>query len=698
MVVGVPKNLRFWYDVMKQNADLTSTTVDNKTRGPRHLLWLNLKEMIMKSVPNMLIGMLMMPFWAAAGTHQAGMVTPKIIPHILAEQVWSPLGVAPGDELWLELSYRVSPGGIELFHEFGEKVWWIQDQAVVMLGATGLPLPHVVRDRATAYLHIYFGGEELLGSPFLLHPQRDAVGLKLGAEGIRNALNDRLVSMDASYLSEVANYLAQNLSALTEIVAGSYSVQSFGTVIDDAGRWVGGDVDIGTVAEDGVNVSVAGNDGVFINRTGNASIVETSGLNDGFEVGAAEGNGLFVGRAGANGVHVNRSTGDGIYVLRAGSAVDTSTSSHKNGFEVAGAEGYGVYVGDAGIDGLYAGTCRDDGVHISYAMDQGCTVISSGDDGFHVRDAGSPSQYIVDSGVNGVEVGGAQKNGVFVGQSDDDGIFLNRVGEAVGSNTYEVQINGIEIAGVQRNGICVGSADNNGLFVANAGNDGLFINTAVKDGVYVGSAGTYGVDATGDDYGGFFKTTDVSYNYGIYTPDNLYSLNVHAKGAYMQVVQNAGTDPLEIGDVVAFAGVGSTDEADDTPIALVKRATKNSGSAIAGVVFSRYQCDTQVTKKSSVAPDESQDTGERAHSLHGPAQPNDALLLVTHGLARVKASAMDQSIEIGDPLAWNIDSGRVIPIKDMIFHKTPGLTRAFATALEPLTSGEDQIYVFVSCY
>lgn len=651
----------------------------------------------MKYLPNIVNFALMMVSGVVAGSEHHAAPAPKIIPLVLAETAWSDLGIGPGDPLWLELSYRVSPDGFELFHEFGEKVWWIQDQAVVILGATGLPLPHGVRDRAMVYVHIYAGGQELIGSPFLLHPQRDAFGLEPGAEGIQKALGKRLVSMDASYLSEVANYLAENLSALTEIVAGSYSVQSFGPVIDDSGRWVGGEVTIGTVADDGVYVSHPANDGVFINRTGNASVMETSVLNDGFEVAAAEGNGLFVGRAGANGVRVNRSTAVGVFVERAGTPVDTSPSSHANGFEVAGAQGYGLYVGDAGIDGVYAGTCRDDGVQIAYAMDQGFVVISAGNDGFYVRDAGLPSQHVLDPDINGVEIGGAQEHGVFIGQSDDDGIYINRVGEAVGSAVYEDQINGIEIAGVQRNGICVASADNNGLFVANAGNDGLFINTAVEDGVYVESAGIYGVDATGDDYGGLFETTNPSGNYGIYTPDNLYSLNVHSKGAYMQVVQNAGTDPLESGDVVSFAGVGATDETDDTLMVLIRRVAMDSGSAIAGVVFSRYQCETRIEKRQPRVPDESDRRRESARTVPGPVQPGDTLLLVTHGLALVKASAMDQSIEVGDPLAWDTAAGRVTPIKDMTFHKATGLTRAFATALEPLSAGEDRIYVFVSC-
>ena len=39
-------------------------------------------------------------------------------------------------------------------------------------------------------------------------------------------------------------------------------------------------------------------------------------------------------------------------------------------------------------------------------------------------------------------------------------------------------------------------------------------------------------------------TGDASNNYGVYTPDNIYSLNYHLAGALMQLVQNGGLNRL----------------------------------------------------------------------------------------------------------------------------------------------------------
>ena len=64
-------------------------------------------------------------------------------------------------------------------------------------------------------------------------------------------------------------------------------------------------------------------------------------------------------------------------------------------------------------------------------------------------------------------------------------------------------------------------------------------------GVIGQSASFVGVWAESDtDEAVHAETGDASNNYGLYTPDNIYSLNYHLAGALMQLVQNGGRNRL----------------------------------------------------------------------------------------------------------------------------------------------------------
>ncbi|MCP4544180.1 MAG: hypothetical protein GY832_44275, partial [Chloroflexi bacterium] len=101
------------------------------------------------------------------------------------------------------------------------------------------------------------------------------------------------------------------------------------------------------------------------------------------------------------------------------------------------------------------------------------------------------------------------------------------------------------IAGVRGSGLVQG--------VSGSSEDGIGIsgwsNTDV--GVYGSSFSDYAVEGL---------TWRGDHNYGLFTQDNLYSLNTHLLGAEMQVVQNGGSAALEAGDVVVFSGVTTLPE------------------------------------------------------------------------------------------------------------------------------------------
>ena len=72
------------------------------------------------------------------------------------------------------------------------------------------------------------------------------------------------------------------------------------------------------------------------------------------------------------------------------------------------------------------------------------------------------------------------------------------------------------------------------------------------------SDNNYGVWGQSDTYRGVTgRTSRVDNNYGLYTPDNLYSLNINLTGAIMHVVQNGGKEALEPGDVAVFSGLSA---------------------------------------------------------------------------------------------------------------------------------------------
>lgn len=211
----------------------------------------------------------------------------------------------------------------------------------------------------------------------------------------------------------------------------------------------------------------------------------------------------------------------------------------------------------------------------------------------------------------------------------------------------------------------------------------------------IASTGVAGSVLSGIGTGVYGETSSPDNNYGFYTPDNLYSSSLHLKGSTMQVVQNAGKEALEPGDVVVFSGILAAESALEDPVVLVSKAEEAGSTAIAGVVYSRYEAGL---------PDKARlPTGEAASAPGdltppGAAAPGDFLLVVIQGPARVKASAFSGPISTGDLLssanlgglaskATEVDMGEAkIPIPGTVLGK----------ALEDLESGEKLIYVFVT--
>ena len=213
----------------------------------------------------------------------------------------------------------------------------------------------------------------------------------------------------------------------------------------------------------------------------------------------------------------------------------------------------------------------------------------------------------------------------------------------------------------------------------NDGGVGVMGASEVGSGVYGNSGsgfGVYGFSTSSNAVYG--DTQNAAHEYGLYTPDNLWSLNYSLKGSVRQLVQNGGSEPLEAGDVVVFSGMVAPADANDPPVILVSKASTANSSAVAGVVYARSDLE--------------------GATLEGAVQPGETLLVVVQGPARVKVSAAAGAIQAGDLLSSSAQAGVAASASkitvDGVQTVLPGTV--FAKALEALESGEGWIYVFVT--
>jgi len=213
----------------------------------------------------------------------------------------------------------------------------------------------------------------------------------------------------------------------------------------------------------------------------------------------------------------------------------------------------------------------------------------------------------------------------------------------------------------------------------NSGGVGVYGESEIGAAVYGNSGsgfGVYGFSSSSNAVYG--DTQNTLHEYGLYTPDDLWSLNYNLKGAVRQLVQNGGSEPLEAGDVVVFSGMIAPADVNEPPVILVSKASSANSTAVAGVVYARSSLD--------------------GATQEGAAQPGETLLLVVQGPARVKVSAAAGAIQPGDLLSSGAQSGLAAKaaVVSMQGVQTTLPGTVFAKALEALESGDGWIYVFVT--
>lgn len=229
-------------------------------------------------------------------------------------------------------------------------------------------------------------------------------------------------------------------------------------------------------------------------------------------------------------------------------------------------------------------------------------------------------------------------------------------------------------------------------------NRGVYGSSYSGTGVHGISENNYGLWAQSINWRGVTgRTNRTDNNYGLYTPDNLYSANINMAGALMQVMQNGGEEPLAPGDVVAFSGINHSVAAVDGPIVQVSQAGAANSTAVAGVVHSRFNIDA--VNADLQTPDDSAPATLAAMEVtpSGPAAPGDYVLVVVQGPTQVKAGALGgDPIQPGDLLS--ADAGLAARAQtitvDGAESTIPGAV--FAKALEPLEGKTEMIWVYVT--
>lgn len=143
--------------------------------------------------------------------------------------------------------------------------------------------------------------------------------------------------------------------------------------------------------------------------------------------------------------------------------------------------------------------------------------------------------------------------------NESAGIF----GRGFGAYAYGVKGIAGDISGITLpiGGIgVVGIGQNRGIVGSSSSGTGVYATSETNYGVWGQSTGYRGV--TG-------RTGRSDDNYGLYTPDNMYTKNIHSTGTTSQVFKYTGKSDILPGDIVSFSGIQAVGNLDDDPVVTV---------------------------------------------------------------------------------------------------------------------------------
>ena len=370
-------------------------------------------------------------------------------------------------------------------------------------------------------------------------------------------------------------------------------------------------------------------------------------------------------------------------------------SARAGGFH-APSTGTAVFADAAGGAGVWGGSNNSYGIRGTSAASWGGYFTSTGGHGIRVETSGT-DHY--DHGAYVTSTGGY---GVYAQSTSNQGVR----GEAGNVSGISQPLGAVGVVGI-------------------GANRGSYGSSSAGIGVYGVSSTNYGMWGQSSDFRGVTgRTSRTDNNYGFYTPDNLYALNYNKLGATMQVAHNGGDEPLEVGDVVVFSGVLRPEQRqltatgepapaafNDRPVVQVARAGDDAGALLAGVVFSRFDLeavdDSDLIQYDLEGVDdplerflEAHPTGQEvAITPPGPVAPGEYLLVVIQGPAKVRVSGLEHAIRAGDGLGVGVEPGRAVhhAVSQAVkVGEAPARPQLVGAALEPVISGRETIYAYVS--
>ena len=438
-----------------------------------------------------------------------------------------------------------------------------------------------------------------------------------------------------------------------------------------------------------LNLGVANNTGLNIDSTGN--------------------NGIVINSANWIGMLIRLANDDGVYITKAGNPLhdgETDLEQH-NGFEIVSAENFGLKVGYADEAGIYVNSAGNDGIYVGQTGNPAYTGVSSDyyHNGFEVGSAEHHGVKIGYAGNDGLNISRSDKNGIYVSQAADEGVHINKAGDPAETGTLDPsKHNGFEVISTEHHGVRVGYAGNDGLNIEKTGGNGISIFNTNSDGIYLDYAGDEGIQIVYTENNGmsiqyamgdaiFANTAKESYEWGLYTPDKIYSRNVTTKSLSVYAI-NKGEESLQTGDLVCIAGNYSNlkvSEQEQIEIISVQKINSNNSENILGVV----EYKTNLKEKVEVLKEGKREIRKSLQYAQGDITHGDYLSIIVFGIADVKIEN-NAIIKAGESLTGGKNGARKIKTTKINQLKIAENVGNIGKALEN-SNGKKMIKVFINC-
>lgn len=340
-----------------------------------------------------------------------------------------------------------------------------------------------------------------------------------------------------------------------------------------------------------------------------------------------------------------------------GNALETLNTATGTALWASSADGWGVFGHSENSYAVYgsdSGTTQGKGYGGYFTSNTGVGVYGYSSATSVTANAYTPGVY------------GRSANGVGVlGASDDDGSGVMGLSDGYGVYGRSYHSHGVR-------GTATGDAFDEGY-------GGHFSSDAYR-GLYAQSSQSVSY------YAGYFKGRNDT-SAGIYI-DGTLTASGSKSGYVVDVCLNDGPDPLELGDVVAVAGV-DTPIIGEIPVMRVHKATDDMASAVIGVVDQRFLAEQKDRAQGDSLPHPDAATPRVADGT--AIQTGEYVSIVTLGAFKaIKVDASYGAIQPGDLLVASPNPGYAMRAD------SPDVGTVIGKALDALDTGVGIIPVLVT--